>query len=93
MTSSDNDIGRQSSNCPYISKSQCIRTILFRETFFNDLHLNTWARRYQNNLRTDIKYKPKVQVPRFYLLMPWAIDLRVSIDYYCLYKRVTKVVY
>ena len=62
--------------------------ILFRETFFYDLNMSTWAGRYQNFPRADIKYKAKVEVSRPFLLMPWTIDL--SIDY-CPYSRVTKL--
>ena len=77
MTSSGNAIGRQSSK----SIARTLKNIraygLFG--FVKPSHLNTWVGRYQNNLRTDITYKPKVEVPRFYLLMPWTIDLSISI--------------
>ena len=68
--------------CRYISKCQCIRIVLFRDTFYYYyLHMSTWARRYRYLLRADIKYKAKAEVSHPFLLnnMPWAIDHSIAI--------------
>ena len=52
------------------------------------IRAHTWARRYENFLRADIKFKAKVEVSRRFMLMPWTIDLSIG---YCPYSRVTRV--
>ena len=57
---------------------------------FNDSHVNTRAKRYQNvlSIRTEIQYIPKVYLSRTFLILPRTIDQLID---WCSYSRVTKL--